>query len=370
MSHKTGILAVALVLVSMGKLSWGQTAESREITGTVVYLQRMALPPNAVVTVQLQDVSMQDVPAKVIADVKIATEGKQVPIPFRIPYTSAEINPTHDYAVRATIMTEAIMMSSTASYPVITRGAPTQIEVVVQPVLSANASTPPEAKPRLQISAPTRFSGDLPCADCAGIEFTLTLRPDGTFLSRAKYRGREGKAVEDLGRWSLQGNGTRLVLRTGQRAPQQFAVKDSETLRQLDIKGREIVSELNYDLKRAQDATTQLEGTDWTLIELGSTLAADGAGANRATLVLIADGKRLSGSSGCNRVVGTYELEKDVLQFKPVGMTMMACLDPLMLQEHAFIEALKSTSTYRIVDATLELSDGGRVLARFESEAR
>jgi putative lipoprotein len=53
--------------------------------------------------VQLQDVSVQDEPAKVIAEVNIPTAGKQVPVPFRIPYSPADINPRHSYVVRATI---------------------------------------------------------------------------------------------------------------------------------------------------------------------------------------------------------------------------------------------------------------------------
>ena len=79
----------------------GQSEPATTITGTVAYVQRNALPPDAVVNVQLQDVSVQDEPAKVIAEVNIPTAGKQVP--FRIPYSPADINPRHSYVVRATI---------------------------------------------------------------------------------------------------------------------------------------------------------------------------------------------------------------------------------------------------------------------------
>jgi len=40
-----------------------------------------------------------------------------------------------------------------------------------------------------------------------------------------------------------------------------------------------------------------------------------------------------------------------------------------MTQEQAFVAALQSTTSYRIVGDTLELSDGTQVLARFKSSA-
>ena len=43
------------------------------------------------------------------------------------------------------------------------------------------------------------------------------------------------------------------MLHGGREAPLKFAIKDANTLRQLDLEGREIASSLNYDLKRTQD---------------------------------------------------------------------------------------------------------------------
>ena len=249
MFHKIAILVAALAVIFPGELRCEQNGEPGVITGTVTYLQRMALPPDAVVDVQLRDVSLQDVPAKVIAESTIATAEKQVPIAFRIPFAIADINSAHIYAVGATITFGGnVMFSSTASYPVITRGAPTQIEIVVRPILAEEAPAH-EAAHGLQVLKPVTFAGDLPCADCAGMRFTLTLRPDGIFLSRTNYRGK-GKPFHDLGRWSLPNDGTRLVLFSGNHAPQLFAIKNADTLRLLDVEGHEIVSKLNYDLKR------------------------------------------------------------------------------------------------------------------------
>jgi len=470
MLHKTAMLTTALAAVFLGESSWGQSVQGPAIIGTVTYLQRIALSPDAVVNVQLQDVSLQDVPAKVISEVKVATEGKQVPISFRIPYAAADIDPAHSYVVRATILVdENMMFSSTTSYPAITRGAPTEIEIIVRPVSVDRTANPLEPKPAVQFTPPATFTGDLPCADCVGIRFTLTLRPDGIFLSRTRYRGNR-QPFYGLGRWSLQNDDARLVLRGGKEAPQQFAVKDADTIRQLDTEGHEIVSKLNYDLKRAatvdpitdvlsmtgefiyvadagavtecrtgvrwpiaqekdnaaleraysisrleagkpllltfdghftkrpqmegsgeqevivvdkfirvlpadercpsSTATPQLEATDWKLIELGGIPVVARPSTQGANLVLSVAGKKVAGSSGCNRIAGVYELENNVLRFKPLAVTMMACIDPLMKQEQVFIEALKATSNYRIAGDTLELRHGERVVARFKAEAR
>jgi len=121
MLHKTVVLAASLALMSLVRLSWGQSEQPPVITGTITYLQPSALPPDAIVNVQLQHTSLQDVPAKVVGEAKIATEGKQVPIPFRISYAPADINPAHTYVVRATIMARGEMMFTS---PVPTRSSP------------------------------------------------------------------------------------------------------------------------------------------------------------------------------------------------------------------------------------------------------
>ena len=109
--------------------------ETASLTGVVTYRQRIALPPNAVVRVTLTDVSLQDVAAKVLTEIEVPTDGRQVPIPFRLAYWPERIEATHTYSVRAQIVVDgALFMTSTTSYPVITRGAPTKLTIVVQPV--------------------------------------------------------------------------------------------------------------------------------------------------------------------------------------------------------------------------------------------
>ena len=73
----------------------------------------------------------------------------------------------------------------------------------------------------------------------------------------------------------------------------------------------------------------------------------------------------MSGSDGCNRITGTYELKGDAVTFGQMAGTQMACIDAAADVERAFREALKSTTRLTVAGDRLELSDaaGKRVAA-------
>lgn len=100
--------------------------EMATVNGDVFYVQRIALPDNAKLTVTLADVSLADAPADVISSQSYMTEGQQVPLPFSLEYSPAEIKPGHSYNVSARIEVngELLFISDTA-YPVITDPAKT-----------------------------------------------------------------------------------------------------------------------------------------------------------------------------------------------------------------------------------------------------
>ena len=63
------------------------------MTGSVNIRQRIALPPDAVLTVTLSDASLADAPSKVIAQRAVRTEGQQAPFSFTLPYNPSDIQP-------------------------------------------------------------------------------------------------------------------------------------------------------------------------------------------------------------------------------------------------------------------------------------
>ena len=104
------------------------------VTGTVFYLERIALPPGAVLKVQLIDGSIADAPADVIAQETIQVT-TQVPIPFSLSYDPHRIIPSHTYAVQARIEVDGkLRFINTSSNPVVTNGKPASVDVRVSPV--------------------------------------------------------------------------------------------------------------------------------------------------------------------------------------------------------------------------------------------
>jgi copper homeostasis protein (lipoprotein) len=97
---------------------------------------------------------------------------------------------------------------------------------------------------------PATFTGELPCADCASTRWTLNLFPDKSYFLRVTYVGRDVKPVNDIGRWTLSGDGSMLILTGGNDSADSFAVKGAEVPRKLDGEGREINSNRNFDLQR------------------------------------------------------------------------------------------------------------------------
>jgi len=109
-------------------------ARMTAITGNVVYRQRIALAPDAVVEVKLQDISRADAPAELLGEQRIEANGQQVPIPFVVEYDLSRIDPRGVYALSASI-TEGgkLTWHSTEVIRVITDGWPTdQVEILVQ----------------------------------------------------------------------------------------------------------------------------------------------------------------------------------------------------------------------------------------------
>jgi putative lipoprotein len=99
----------------------------------VTYRVRMILPTDALIRVDLVDISRQGAPAFTIGLQEIETGGRQIPIPFEIGYRTAEIDPMHTYAVQARILQRGrLLFTNTTTYKVITNGAVSNIEVVVE----------------------------------------------------------------------------------------------------------------------------------------------------------------------------------------------------------------------------------------------
>ena len=453
--------AVALLLYCMA--AWAAQAAG-QVTGTATYRERLALPPDAVFEATLVDVSKVDIPAEVIGWTRIERPGNP-PIRFDIMYDTSRIDPSHRYAVRAHILVGGKLFFVTdRNYSVLTAGQGNEVALLLR---RAGGSDQADQSAGTLVDLPATYTGILPCADCPGIRYQLELFPDEAFFLRMTYLGKaDGDSVDDIGSWIVARDRRTLTLFGGGEASLKFAIKDTDTLRKLDMEGGDIVSSHNYDLRRTADtrpleprvpmrglykyfadagqftecltgknwpvaqegenavlesaysktrrqageellvtlqgqvamrpkmegegkqptlvidrfigvwpgescgsrySTEPLENTYWKLTRLGEAPVVPAAAQQEPHIILHPQSRSISGSGGCNRLLGGYELKGDQLIFGQMASTMMACADG-METEKAFLEALTRVDKAKIVRQHLEMFDRtGNVVARFEA---
>jgi putative lipoprotein len=128
------LLLILSTTVNSGGTPPSDTDNGLMVTGTLTYRERIALPPDAVVLVQLRDVSLMDVAAKLISEQVIKPE-HSVPISFSLPYSADDIDERMTYSVFASIRSgDRLLFITDRSYQVLTRGKSDHIELtLVQP---------------------------------------------------------------------------------------------------------------------------------------------------------------------------------------------------------------------------------------------
>lgn len=240
----------------------------------------------------------------------------------------------------------------------------------------AAEAVPGQARQSALSALPATFVGTLPCADCPGIRYQLNLNADHTFTSRMTYEERN-TSFNDSGRWEVSDDGKVLVLHGAHGATEKYALRVGETLRKLDSAGNEIDSKFNYELMRAPEfapldgggtaTNPTLENTSWKLTLLGNSSVTAPSPQREAYFLLEPANHRVSGSGGCNRLMGSYELSGEQLKFGPMAGTRMACPEG-MDTEQAFLKSLGQVSKWKITGQNLELFDAdGKVLAKFKA---
>lgn len=116
-------LVVATVLLALPTLA---SAQAAAVSGTLTYRDRVALPANAVVTVQIAQIQSGG-PNLVVAEQRFTTNGAQPPFRYSLAYDPARIDPNRQYTVQSNISVGGQVRFTTNSiYRVITGGAPVQ----------------------------------------------------------------------------------------------------------------------------------------------------------------------------------------------------------------------------------------------------
>jgi len=227
-------------------------AATAVLRGSVIYRERMALPPGAIVEVKLADVSLADAPAQIIAETRFRARSGP-PIRYSLRYDRARIRPRRRYALQARILIEDQLLFINTDHHAVFAGGRDETTILVR---RAGGEAPPPA------------------------------------------------AASPAGRWLAE-----------------------------DIRGGGVIDRLQ------------------TVLEIGP----DGA---------------VSGSGGCNRIIGRAAIDGNSISFGRVAATQMACAPAAMNQERKFLDALGDVRSWRVdpMRRKLILLDGGRapilILAR------
>ena len=121
-----------------------------------------------------------------------------------------------------------------------------------------------------------------------------------------------------------------------------------------------------------EQAAVPLAQTYWRLTEIdGMPMPPTPAGRPEAHLVVLPDEGRITGTGGCNRFIGPYEMVGSDLRVGPIDSGLQLCFDS-GLAEGLYLEALRAVEHYRIEGRQLLLTrtderNKERILLRFES---
>lgn len=243
--------------------------------------------------------------------------------------------------------------------------------------LLLGACSAPEDEQATQKQAfklPALFLGELPCADCAGIHYELSLYPDHAYGLELTYLGEPDKHARffESGTWSIADDSDTLTLNpVNSDRDTQWQVVDGETLKGLSADGEPIQSGLDYTLHRSGTPITRpLENTYWKLIRLHGKSVTPGIYVRDPHFVLHPEKARVAGSDGCNLLMGSYQHDHDTLRFSKLASTLMACPKQSMEAAQVFSKMLGKIRTYRLYGNYLVAHDAeGNAIAVFRATA-
>ncbi|MDG3042172.1 META domain-containing protein [Roseicyclus marinus] len=376
----------------------GAAQADRAVTGSVIYRDRMALPPDAVLLVELVGAD-----GSLLAEVRLPAEGRQVPLPFEL-----EVPDDAAGSLRAGLMLGAVPtwlgaavavdgstgdlgelvlarqgpMDFPASYRcgdrVIRVGAAEGAVVldtrrgawlVMEPVPAASGARyerPGEAETffwdRGDVALVALSGVDLPECRAAlpPVEGPYRAQGNEPFWSMDVSEGvmilrRMGMADASLRVTErvLTGAGTLRVMAADATGAGRAVMERRPAICRDSMSGMPYPETVKVSL--GGETLTGCGGASIDLLTGRTWVVEDIAGTapiaeSRLTMVFAPDG-RVAGSGGCNQWFSTYAWTGEGVTIGQAGATMMACSEPIMAQEQRFFAALARVTGFD-VDAT------------------
>jgi heat shock protein HslJ/uncharacterized lipoprotein YbaY len=432
---RTSLAGIAYGVVSVALLSacgggTGSTSTSRDadattsanastdvpspafaLKGSLRYLQRIALPPDSTVIVEVRDSTGGAEDGPVVAEQRIALDGRQVPIPFELTVPPGALQAGRSYSLRGGVLVGGRPAWATDAVPLPAAGGDADLgELMLEPfTFVAFGTTFRCGEETLQYG----IVDDAPSLVVGSETFTLREVPAA---SGAKY-----EAVGDA-TTSFWNKGERaLVSVRGRELPEcvaaakgtparDFVARGNEPGWRVDI-GERIRVNADYGQTQFEVATpaadavpggrrytvagatpfivtvldrpcadnmtgmphpntvefvlggrtlrgcggepaSLLTGAEWTVTALDGAAVKDGA---KGTLQFGDDG-RVSGRAFCNQFNAAYALTGEGLSFSKAASTMMACEPEVSELERKFHATLGAVGSFEIA------SDGQLVL--------
>ena len=203
---------------------------------------------------------------------------------------------------------------------------------------------------------PGTYTGMVPCADCDGIQTSITLRADGTFERERLYLGKPGAPMSDSGQFAWNDAGSIVTLAAADGTTQMYQVGE-KLLFHLDQAGNRITGDLAPQYVLAKSVRDdRIEDRKWLLVEVMGQAYTPSEEDREAFLLLDSDQGRASGNNSCNNFFGGYVIQAGQrIRFAGnMGATMMACPD--MSMEQSFMEALRTVDNYTVSADELSLN--------------
>lgn len=199
------------------------------------------------------------------------------------------------------------------------------------------------------------YTGTIPCADCDGIETSVTLFKSGAYTRTQKYAGKSNDQIKDNGKFKWNDQGAIVTLTDKDGNSQQYQVGEN-VLFHLDTEGKRISGDLskNYQLMKNHN-DGNLEDKKWVLVELMGQKVEYGKDDKPIHITFNGELGQMTGYNGCNLLVGPYTLKPGLrIEVGMMANTLMACKN--MDTATKFMEILQKMDNYSIAENALSLN--------------
>ncbi|MFN3643390.1 MAG: META domain-containing protein [Gemmobacter sp.] len=363
------------------------TAQTDTLTGEAFYRERIALDPGALLLVEARGAG-----GEALAEVRVPTEGRQVPLGFSLAVPSGAAITLHaglfsggmpqflsgpvsvpadrdTGALPPILLTReaATVMASTfrcgdiavavrlTEAGVRLRSGGAVHDLVPEPAASGARYTGPGAQfwSRGNSASVSLDGAELP--ECAPTIpptlLPLTARGTEPFWrldlagGEARFNPMGGvETAEPLPAAEALAEGLRFTLGSGRVVTLTEAIyRDAMTGMPMPLTAT-ITQDGETLVGGAGDPRALLTGGEWRAVALeGAALPADA----EITLAFL-EGDRVAGKSACNRYMGSLALTGEGVTFGQMAGTMMACPDPLMTLERRWLDGLAAVSRFDI----------------------